>query len=79
MHFKLPTDDYFKLLSPPSTPASVRPSTSCPADIARLKQLQGLHLTDEEIKLIVKDRQKKDNHNMSKFFILTLIIIHKLV
>lgn len=44
---------------------SVRESTSCPTDIARLKKLKGINLTEDEIKLIVKDRQKKDNHNMS--------------
>ena len=43
---------------------SVRESTSCPTDIARLKKLKGINLTQDEIKLIVKDRQKKDNHNM---------------
>lgn len=64
----LPNDDYFKTLSPPHTPGGtlVRPSTSCPADIARIKQMSGQRLTDDEIKLILKDRQKKDNHNMSK-------------
>ena len=60
---KLPTD-YLKIMSP-STSQSVRASTSCPTDIARLKRLKGLNLTQDEIKLIVKDRQKKDNHNMS--------------
>ena len=49
----------------PSMSQSVRPSTSCPTDIARIKKLKGLNLTEDEIRLIVKDRQKKDNHNMS--------------
>lgn len=53
-------------MSPPLTPTA-RPSSSCPADVARLKKLQGVHLTEDEIKLIMKDRQKKDNHNMSGF------------
>jgi hypothetical protein len=56
--------DYLNFMSPP-TPQSVRASTSCPTDTARLKKLKGLNLTEEDIKLIVRDRQKKDNHNMS--------------
>lgn len=36
-----------------------------PAEMARLKQMRGAKLTQEEIQLLVKDRQRKDNHNMS--------------
>jgi hypothetical protein len=53
-------------MSPPSD-QSIRPSTSCPADIARIKKLQSLNLTEDDIKLFLKDRQKKDNHNMSNY------------
>lgn len=60
----LPNDNYLNTPSPGSF--SQQASSSCPADVARIKQLQGLNLTTDEIKLIVKDRQKKDNHNMSK-------------
>ena len=63
----MPNSGFIKLTSPSSLTEQSRPSSSCPSDIARLKKLQGLHLTDEEIRLIVKDRQKKDNHNMSEF------------
>jgi len=35
-----------------------------PAEQARLKQMRGIKLTQEEIQLLVKDRQRKDNHNM---------------
>ena len=60
----LPNENYLSTPSPGSF--SQQTSSSCPADVARIKQLQGLNLTTDEIKLIVKDRQKKDNHNMSK-------------
>jgi hypothetical protein len=35
-----------------------------PAEQARLKQMREIKLTQEEIQLLVKDRQRKDNHNM---------------
>jgi hypothetical protein len=54
-----------QVLSPP-TPQSVRPSTSCPADMARLKKMQGQSLNEEELRCLLRERQKKDNHNMSK-------------
>ncbi len=41
-------------------------NTSDPAEMARIKQLRGIKLTQDEIQLLVKDRQRKDNHNMSK-------------
>jgi hypothetical protein len=56
-------------MSPPIT-QSVRPSTSCPADMARIKKLQSLNLTEDDIKVYLKERQKKDNHNMSMFVFL---------
>ena len=37
-----------------------------PAEIVRMKKMQGLPLTEEEVQLLIKDRQRKDNHNMSK-------------
>ena len=36
-----------------------------PAELARQKQMRGLTLTPEELQLLAKDRQRKDNHNMS--------------
>lgn len=36
-----------------------------PAEIAKKKSLAGQKLTDEEMQLLIKDRQRKDNHNMS--------------
>ena len=29
-------------------------------------------LTEEDLKALQKDRQKKDNHNLSKFFLVTV-------
>lgn len=58
-----PNEGYFNSMTPPLAP-SIRPSSSCPSDIARLKKLQGIHLTEDEIKILIKERQKKDNHNM---------------
>lgn len=37
-----------------------------PAEIAKKKSLAGQKLTNEEMQLLIKDRQRKDNHNMSK-------------
>lgn len=37
------------------------------AEMIRQKQLRGCILTQEELQLLAKDRQRKDNHNMSKF------------
>ena len=66
-----PNEVFFKTLTP-SHMGPIRPSSSCPADIARLKKLQGTHLTEEEIKILIKERQKKDNHNMSILLIFFL-------
>ena len=35
------------------------------AEMIRQKQLRGCILTQEELQLLAKDRQRKDNHNMS--------------
>ena len=43
----------------PSTPAND------PAELVRQKQMRGITLTQEELQLLAKDRQRKDNHNMS--------------
>lgn len=43
-----------------------RHSSSCPTNILSAKAKIGLPLTDEEMRLVLRDRQKKDNHNMSK-------------
>lgn len=42
------------------------PNPADPAEIVRQKQMRGLKLTQDELQLLVKDRQRKDNHNMSK-------------
>ncbi|RNA29900.1 transcription factor EC-like [Brachionus plicatilis] len=60
-----PNEGYLKTMTPPLN-APVRPSSSCPADIARLKKLQGIHLTEDEIRILIKERQKKDNHNIMR-------------
>jgi hypothetical protein len=36
-----------------------------PAELVRLKKMRGLPLTEDEVQLLAKDRQRKDNHNMS--------------
>jgi hypothetical protein len=40
-------------------------SSSCPTNILSAKAKIGLPLTDDEMRLVFRDRQKKDNHNMS--------------
>jgi hypothetical protein len=64
---KLPNDDYLKVLSPTETSRPVRTSSSCPANTTQLEMLNGLNLTEENIRTILKERQKKDNHNMSNW------------
>ena len=61
----LPNFNGYLTVMSPTLSEPVRPSSSCPSDMARVKKLQGLNLTEDDIRLIVKDRQKKDNHNMS--------------
>lgn len=41
-------------------------SSSCPTNVLNAKAKIGLPLTEDEMKLVIRDRQKKDNHNMSK-------------
>lgn len=41
-------------------------SSSCPTNVLSAKAKIGLPLTEDEMKLVIRDRQKKDNHNMSK-------------
>jgi hypothetical protein len=43
-----------------------RHSSSCPTNILSAKAKIGLPLTNDEMRLVLRDRQKKDNHNMSK-------------
>jgi hypothetical protein len=49
----------------PSTGAAAVVAANDPAELARQKQMRGLTLTPEELQLLAKDRQRKDNHNMS--------------
>ena len=42
-----------------------RHSSSCPTNILSAKAKIGLPLTEDEMRLVLRDRQKKDNHNMS--------------
>ncbi|CAF1127251.1 unnamed protein product [Rotaria sordida] len=44
--------------------SSSRHSSSCPTNILSAKAKIGLPLTEDEIRLVRRDRQKKDNHNM---------------
>lgn len=39
-------------------------SSSCPTNILSAKAKIGLPLTDDEMRLVLRDRQKKDNHNI---------------
>lgn len=48
-----------------SSPNSSLSSPTDPAEIARIKHSRNMKLTPEELQLLVKDRQRKDNHNMS--------------
>ena len=39
-------------------------SASCPSEVlAKIQSGQGDQLTEDEVKVYLKDRQKKDNHN----------------
>ncbi|CAF3132867.1 unnamed protein product [Rotaria socialis] len=51
-------------LSKDGTDSSSRHSSSCPTNILSAKAKIGLPLTDDEMRLVLRDRQKKDNHNM---------------
>ncbi|CAF1004076.1 unnamed protein product [Rotaria sp. Silwood1] len=44
--------------------SSSRHSSSCPTNILSAKAKIGLPLTEDEMRLVIRDRQKKDNHNM---------------
>lgn len=52
-------------LSKDGLDSSNRHSSSCPTNILSAKAKIGLPLTDDEMRLVLRDRQKKDNHNMS--------------
>ncbi|CAF0725063.1 unnamed protein product [Didymodactylos carnosus] len=54
------------LSSPASKEDITRHSSSCPTNMLRAKAQIGLPLTDEEMRLVIRDRQKKDNHNMKQ-------------
>lgn len=51
-------------------------SSSCPTNILSAKAKIGLPLTDDELRLVIRDRQKKDNHNMSTLNFLFDKILH---
>ncbi|CAF4750001.1 unnamed protein product, partial [Rotaria magnacalcarata] len=51
-------------LSKDGTDSSSRHSSSCPTNILSAKAKIGLPLTNDEMRLVIRDRQKKDNHNM---------------
>jgi hypothetical protein len=52
-------------LSKDGLDSSSRHSSSCPTNILSAKAKIGLPLTEDEMRLVLRDRQKKDNHNMS--------------
>jgi hypothetical protein len=52
-------------LSKDALDSNSRHSSSCPTNILSAKAKIGLPLTDDEMRLVIRDRQKKDNHNMS--------------
>ena len=47
------------------------------AELIRQKQLRGCALTQEELQLLAKDRQRKDNHNMSKLPFIAKFLLEK--
>lgn len=51
-------------LSKDGLDSSSRHSSSCPTNILSAKAKIGLPLTEDEMRLVIRDRQKKDNHNM---------------
>lgn len=62
-----PGSDFDPRISSPTSSGLASPSVPTdPAEIVRLKQARNIKLTPEEVQLLVKDRQRKDNHNMSK-------------
>lgn len=40
-------------------------SSSCPPDLPQIK-VESAQISDNEVHAIIRDRQKKDNHNMSE-------------
>ena len=63
----MPVHTYLDQLSPSGsmTPVAVpTQSVSCPADLTKIKQEP---LSEDHVRAFAKERQKKDNHNMSKF------------
>ncbi|CAF2596907.1 unnamed protein product [Rotaria sp. Silwood2] len=51
-------------VSKDSTDSINHHSSSCPTNILSAKAKIGLPLTEDEMRLVLRDRQKKDNHNM---------------
>lgn len=52
-------------------------SLSCPADVPQIKP-EPVQYTDADLHAIAKDRQKKDNHNMSTIhFMLFNFLVNK--
>ncbi|KAG0415982.1 hypothetical protein HPB47_006858 [Ixodes persulcatus] len=49
-------------------------SSSCPPDLALVKE-EDLPLFDNDLRALAKDRQKKDNHNMSEAFPLLFCLL----
>ena len=69
-------NDFDPRVSSPTSSGLTSPSVPTdPAEIARLKQARNIKLTPEEVQLLVKDRQRKDNHNMSKKYYLIARIL----
>lgn len=50
-----------------STTAPVKTSISCPPDLPQVKS-EPAQYTEADLHALAKDRQKKDNHNMSKLY-----------
>ena len=60
------TNESFDYDNASSSGTPSAPPANDPAEMARQKQMRGLTLTPEELQLLAKDRQRKDNHNMSR-------------
>ena len=57
--------DYLRMLDPVTGKLVSPVSSSCPANLHGVKSESSI--TEEDGKYYSKDRQKKDNHNISKF------------
>ena len=71
MDFQMPVSHSYMepVGSPGQIPVAIpNTSISCPANLTNVNA-DGIQLSEEQARALVKERQKKDNHNMSKYII----------